>query len=97
MRPQDVETDGPVGVDVGVIDLGGEGDLGGLEGVVCGEVDGEEEDPSLIRTVWRTHDGGLPMKQVISYWSSAALGWWISTKVLEFLKKTLITDFLSQI
>lgn len=32
--PQDVEADGSVGVDVWVVDLGGEGDLGGFEGVV---------------------------------------------------------------
>ena len=88
MRPQDVETDGPVGVDVGVVDLGGEGDLGGLEGVVCGEVDGEEEDPSLIRTVWRTHDGGLPMKHVLPNWSSRALGGRVSAKVLQFFVDT---------
>ena len=88
MRPQDVETDGPVGVDVGVVDLGGEGDLGGLEGVVCGEVDGEEEDPSLIRTVWRTHDGGLPMEHVLANWSSRALGRRVSAKVLQFFVDT---------
>ena len=88
MRPQDVETDGPVGVDVGVVDLGGEGDLGGLEGVVCGEVDGEEEDPSLIRTVWRTHDSGLPMEHVLANWSSRTLGGRVSAKVLQFFVDT---------
>jgi hypothetical protein len=48
--PQDVQTDTAVGVDVGVVDAGGEVDLGGLEWVVGGEVDGEEEDTS---GVWR--------------------------------------------
>lgn len=40
---QDVEADATIAVDVGVVDAGAEVDLGGLEGVVCGEVDGEEE------------------------------------------------------
>lgn len=48
--PQDVQTDTAVGVDVGVVDAGGEVDLGWLEWVVRGEMDGEEEDTS---GVWR--------------------------------------------
>ena len=44
-----------------MIDLRGECDLGRLEGVVCGEVDGEEEDSALVRAVRRPHDGGLPV------------------------------------
>ena len=42
-----------------MVDAGGECDLGRLEGVVGGEVDGEEEDPALVGTVRRSHDGGL--------------------------------------
>lgn len=48
--PQDVQADAAVGVDIGVVDLGGEVDLRGLKGVVCGEVDGQEEDAALV---WR--------------------------------------------
>jgi hypothetical protein len=54
--PQDVQTDTAVGVDVGVIDAGGEVDLGGLEWVVGGEVDGEEEDTSRVWRVRLEHD-----------------------------------------
>ena len=43
MGPEDVEADGPIGVDVGVVDAGREGELGRLEGVVSGEVDVEEK------------------------------------------------------
>jgi hypothetical protein len=32
--PEDIETDGSVGIDVWVVDLGCERDLGGFEGVV---------------------------------------------------------------
>ena len=46
--PQDVQANGAVAVDVGVVDASGEVDLRGLEGVVCGEVDGEEEDTAGV-------------------------------------------------
>jgi len=46
--PQDVQTDAAIAVDVWVIDAGGEVDLWGLERVVCGEVDGEEEDAARV-------------------------------------------------
>jgi hypothetical protein len=45
---QNVEADAAVGVDVGVIDAGGEVDLRGLERVVGGEVDREEEDTAGV-------------------------------------------------
>jgi len=45
---ENVQTDAAVAVDVGVVDTGGEVDLGRLEGVVCGEVDGEEEDTARV-------------------------------------------------
>ena len=46
--PQNIQADGAVAVDVGVVNAGGEVDLRGLEGVVCGEVDGEEEDAAGV-------------------------------------------------
>jgi hypothetical protein len=46
--PQDVQTNAAVGVDVGVVDAGGEVDLGRLEGVVGREVNGKEEDTSRV-------------------------------------------------
>lgn len=48
MVSENVETDAAIGVDVWVVDAGGEVDLGGLEGVVCGEVDGKEEDTAGV-------------------------------------------------
>lgn len=48
MVSENVQTDAAVAVDVGVVDAGGEVDLGRLEGVVCGEVDGEEEDTARV-------------------------------------------------
>lgn len=48
MISENVKTDAAVAVDVGVVDAGREVDLGRLEGVVCGEVDGEEEDTARV-------------------------------------------------
>lgn len=48
---QDVQADATVRVDVRVVDAGCEVDLGRLEGVVCGKVDGEEEDTAGVRRV----------------------------------------------
>ena len=48
MISENVQTDTAVAVDVGVVDAGGEVDLGRLERVVCGEVDGEEEDTAGV-------------------------------------------------
>ena len=49
MVPQDIKTDGAIGVDIGVIDLGREADLGRLERVIDWECDGEEKDTASIR------------------------------------------------
>lgn len=46
--PQNVQTDRPIRVDVGVVDLRREADLGRLEGVVGGEGNREEEDASGV-------------------------------------------------
>ena len=42
-----------------MVDLGCEGDLRRLEGIVRGKVYGEEEYSALERTVRRSHNGGL--------------------------------------
>ena len=59
---EDVKANTAVAVDVWVVDAGCEVDLWWLERVVCGEVDGEEEDTARVWGVSRTHDCGLPVK-----------------------------------
>lgn len=86
---QDVQTDAAVGVDVGVIDASGEVDLGRLEGVVGREVNGKEEDTARVWGVTRTHDGCLPVEQIISNGASGAGRGWITAEVSEFLVNTL--------
>jgi hypothetical protein len=48
---QNVQADGTIRVDVGVVDSGDEVDLWWLEGVVSGEVDVKEENSSRVRAV----------------------------------------------
>lgn len=48
---QDIQANRAVGVDVWVINLGREADLGGLEWIIGGERNGEEENASSIRRI----------------------------------------------
>lgn len=48
---QNVQTNAAVGIDIGMVDASCEVDLRGLEGIICREVDGQEEDAALERTV----------------------------------------------
>ena len=59
--------------------------LGWLERVVRWEVDGYEEHSSLVWAVLGSHDGGLPVEQVLPGRSSAARGRWV---LLEILQRT---------
>ena len=59
LRPENVEADGTIGVDVGVVDLCCKGNLRRLERVVGGEVYGKEEHASLKRAVTGTHNSCL--------------------------------------
>jgi len=85
LGPKDVETNRPIGVDVRVVDPGCERYLWGLEGVVSGEVNCKEKHSTLVRAVWGAHDCGLPVKQILSNWSSTALGRWVPSEVLQLL------------
>jgi len=68
-----------------VVDSCSERNLGWLEGVVCGEVDGEEEDAALVGRVGGTHDGCLPMEHVLADGTGRALGGRVLAKVLQLL------------
>ena len=87
--PQDVQADATVGVDIGVVNSGGEVDLRGLERVVCGEVDGQEEDAALVWRVGRSHDCRLPVEQVLADRAGGAGRWRITAEVREFLVDAL--------
>ena len=70
-----------------MIDSGGERHFWRLEGVVSGEVDGEEKNTALIGALWWSHDGRLPVEQVVADGAGTALSWWVTTEVLELLKQ----------
>ena len=57
---QNIEADHSALIDIGVIDLGGETDLGGLEGVITGKVDADTEDTATKGTFGRSHDHTSP-------------------------------------
>ena len=52
---QDIHENRAVVVDVWVVDLGQEADLGGLEWIIGGKCDGEEEDAASIRRITLDH------------------------------------------
>ena len=83
---EDVQADASVGVDVGVVDLRDELELGGLEGVVRGEVDVQEEDAARVGGVVGAHDRGLPVEGVaFGVGAGGAVGGWILAQVHELL------------
>eukprot|EP00562_Extubocellulus_spinifer_P029669 CAMPEP_0178713152 /NCGR_PEP_ID=MMETSP0699-20121125/19261_1 /TAXON_ID=265572 /ORGANISM="Extubocellulus spinifer, Strain CCMP396" /LENGTH=185 /DNA_ID=CAMNT_0020361947 /DNA_START=864 /DNA_END=1418 /DNA_ORIENTATION=+ len=86
---EDVEADPAVGVDVAVVDAGGEVDLGGFEGVVGGEVDVEEEDSAGVRRVVGPHDGGLPVEHIIADGTGRAVCRRILPQIDQFLIDSL--------
>eukprot|EP00961_Rhodomonas_salina_P296009 3935971-Rhodomonas_salina.4 len=56
-----------------------------LEGIVGGEVDVQEIDASSIGAFCGTHDGRLPLKQIISYGACAAVGRGVLLQIRQFL------------
>ena len=60
--PQYIQANAAVAVDVWVVDARGEVDLRRLEGVVCWEVDREEEDAAGVWRVAGSHYRRLPVE-----------------------------------
>jgi len=77
-----------------MIDSSGERHLWRLEWIIRREMNGEEKDSPLVGAFWGTHDGGLPMKQVVSHWTGTALGWRVSAEVLEFFVDSFECHFV---
>ena len=68
-----------------MINSRGECKLGRLEGVVCGEMDVQEEHTTLVWRLRWTENSSLPMARVIPHWTRRALGWRVVGDVLELL------------
>jgi len=86
---ENIKANSPIRVDIAVINAGGEMNLWRLEWIISGEVDIQKEDSSSIRGVVRTHDSSLPMKHIISNWTSGAIRRWILSKVHKFFINSL--------
>jgi len=77
-----------------MIDSGGERHFWRLEGVVSWEVYGEEKDTALIGALWGSHDGRLPMEQVVADGAGTALSWRVTTEVLKFFVDSFECHFV---
>lgn len=87
---EDVQADGSILVDVGMVNPGDEVHLGGLEGVVGREVDVQEEHAAAVWGVIGSHDCGLPVELVLLVdGPSGAVGGWVLTKIDQFLLNSL--------
>lgn len=62
---ENIQTDGTIGIDIGMVDPSDKVDLWGFKGIIGGKVDREEEDASRVRRITGAHDGCLPVEQVI--------------------------------
>ena len=71
---QDVQADHALAVHIAMVDPCPELDLGWLEGVICREVDVEEEHAALVHRARGPKDGGYPLIEVVPLGPSAAVG-----------------------
>merc|ERR1719487_890607 len=79
---QNVKAYRTIRIDIAMVDLRSELDLGWFKRVVRREVDVQEEYSTLIRRTLRTHDGGLPIELVITSRSCRAAGRRVPAKLL---------------
>jgi len=86
---QDVQAYTAIGVDVRMVDAGGEVDFWWLKWIIGREVYGEEEYTSRIWTITWSHYCCLPVEKIFSNRSRRA--WWrrIAAKICEFLVDSL--------
>jgi len=91
---EDVKTNRSVSIDVRVIDLSDEVAFWWAEGIVCWEMNVEEEDSSRIGTIIRTDDSGLPVKLVILSRACWAVGWRILLEIKKFLLYSLLSHLV---
>jgi hypothetical protein len=57
-----------------------------LEGIVGRKMNIEEKDPSRIRRILRTHNGGLPMEHIVTDGTGGTIGRWVLAQIDQFLK-----------
>lgn len=72
-----------------MVDAGGEVDLGRLERVVGREVDRQEKDAARVGGIARSHNRGLPVKQILADGASRAGRGRVSAEISELLVDAL--------
>ena len=83
---KDIQADGAVRVDIGVVDSSCEVNLGRLEGVIGGEVDVQEVHTTGVGRVVRAHNGSLPVELILLIdGAGRAVGGRVLAQVDEFL------------
>jgi len=83
---ENVQADDATGIDIRMIDLRHKGDLGGLKGIVGGEVDIHLEDPAGERGIARTHNHAGPVIQIsLLFGATGATRGRVLHDILEFL------------
>jgi len=69
LTTQNVQTNATVAIDVRMINSRSESDFRRFKRIIGRKMNGEKEDATLVRTVRRSHDRRLPMKQIVSDWT----------------------------
>ena len=81
---KDVKTDGPILIDVRMIDPSRKVDLGWLKWVVLRELDVEEENTTFERRFIWPNDCTLPFEQVVLiHWLSITVLWWLIIELCQ--------------
>jgi len=69
---ENVQTNRPIRIDVGVIYLRREAHFGRFERIIGRECDRKEENAASVWRVTGSHNRRLPLEHVIARWSGAA-------------------------
>lgn len=68
-----------------MVDAGGENNFGGLEWVVRGELNLQEENTASVWAVLRSNNSGLPLEHVITDRAGAAVGRGVLLHICQLL------------
>jgi hypothetical protein len=82
MLIQNIQAEAAVPVDIRMVHARCELDTGRPHGVVGRELDGEEENAAIVRSVGRTEDGPHPVGDVVTCWPSTIAAWRVPLEVL---------------
>ena len=80
---ENIKTDTSLTVNIWVVHLCLKLHFWRFKGIIRGKVNRHKEHASTVWTISGTHNSGLPVKQVISSWSSTTRGWRIPLQILR--------------